>query len=490
MRERMVYNDCMIQLLTRAWRYDNGHICATVDLFAGDRIFFYDEEWSLTRSIPGLCDTVWNHHGIQPPHTEPLFICACGNPMCTFADYFVRHVPEANAVELSDFTHMGREMHFPPMRMGHEEYALILLKLFREFQEFESVSLKVEDRDAKDGVSAPLLEKITQNERAGALCEMLRSAHPQDAQFSGDLRELLVKAQFSDLQRVARDFPWKLQDLQLCLYDASEVVRYKACFFLGASKLKEGADILFDKLADESFPVSFAACRALADLQIFQPLLLMDELYTRKRGQSAGCMKFKRLSYKLRENRWLPFHMMFEDGKDVYYPLLLRSIEKLPFEKEMKVEDSILSITENMRLPLSLRLQALSLLKRANIHRIFPVLLERFRDGGENQSFRKSLFDFLKEHPFIEILDAFRFVEKTDKDEEIKSLCRGFILGYRHQTIVTSPRKLRFFLLVFVIAALVFMSMLPINLSFGAYWLVVILLFLLAFYYAMLNIWS
>lgn len=463
----MVYNDGMIQLLSRAWRYENGHICATTDVFAGDRIFFYDEEWSLTRSIPGLCDTVWDHHGIQPPHTEPLFICACGNPMCTFADYFVRHIPESNAVELSDFTHMGREMHFPHVRMSHEEYSFILLKLFREFQEFETISLKVEDRDAKEGASAPLLEKILQNGRARSLYETLRAAPEKNASFSGDLRELLVKAQFSDLQRIARDFPWKLQDLHPCLYDASEVVRYKACFFLGASKLKESADVLFDKLTDESSAVSFAACRALSELQILQPFLMMDELYTRKksRGETGGCPKSRRLSYRLRENRWLPFYLFLREGKEQDLPHVLKALEKLPLDRENSIMDEVLLIAENRAKPLALRQHALHVLKTANIHRVFPALLENFKNEKESKAFRVSLFHFLKEHSFFEIYDGFKFVRDRDEDEEIRRMCGEFLRDYSARTVFTPALRLRLWMIAAGSAALLIWRLLHFSLN-------------------------
>lgn len=456
----MVYNGNMIQILTRAWRYENGHICATVDFFAGDKIFFYDEEWSMTRSIPGLCDTLWSHHGIQPPHTEPLFICACGNPMCTFSDYFVRHVPEEHAVILSDFTHMGREKNFPPVKMVREEYAVQILKLFAEFAEFEKVSLKIEGKDENDGLSVGLLARILQDEALSHAYSVISSHTFADSAPSGDIRQLLVRAQFNDLQHIARTFPWKLQDVHPCLYDASEVVRYKTCLFLGASKLPEAAEVLFDKLSDESFAVSFAACRALSELQILQPFQLMDELYMRKKSRGGPCMKHKRLSYKLREERYLPFLVFLREGKKDELPPVLKALEKLPIEKQEPVVDAVLALTENKSLSVPLRQQALQVLKRANIHRVFPVLLENFQYGKELKPFRLSLFNFLKEHPLLEIADGFRAVaSRGDEDEEIRRLCRDFLSAHRAGSLLTPQKRFRLGLAADIATALFLWSL-------------------------------
>lgn len=438
----MVYNGCMIQILSRAWRYENRHICATLDFFVGDKIFFYDEEWSLTRSMTGLCSTLCHHHGIQPPHTEPLFICACGNPMCTFADYFVKHEQEKTHVMLSDFTHMGKEMHFPPVQMAHEEYISHIVKLFSEFEAFEKVSLNIEGKNENEGVSLGVREGILQNERLKNTYLSILEQAPREVPLTGDIRGHLVRAQFSELQRIARAFPWKLQDVHPCLYDASEVVRYKTCLFLGASKLAEAADLLFDKLADESLAVCFAACRALSELQILQPFQLMSELYMRKTSRGGGCVKSKRLSYTLRENRWLPFLVFLREGNLEILPPVLKSLEKLSFEREDQIVDSLLVLVENKSASLSLRQQALQLLKRVNMNKIFHVLLEDFRYGKETKAFRISLFHFLKEYPFLEIMDGFRAVAVLpDEDDEIRRLCHDVVRQHR-MGYLFSPEKM------------------------------------------------
>lgn len=473
----------MLQILSRAWRYENGHICATVDFFAGDKIFFYDEEWSMTRSIPGLCGTLWGHHGIQPPHTEPLFICACGNPMCTFSDYFVKHECDAGDVLLSDFTHMGKEMHFPSLKLMREEYAVQVLKLFSEFAEFEKVSLKIEGKDEKDGLSINLRDRIMRDEKLSPMFSVLEERKFSEDAPSGDIRQLLVKAQFNDLQLLARNFPWKLQDVHPCLYDVSEIVRYKTCLFLGASKLTDAAAVLFDKLADESFAVSFAACRALSELQILQPFQFMDDLYARKTNRGGGCPKHKRLSYKLREDRYLPFLVFLREGKEGDIPPLLKALEKLPFEKQEPVVDAVLSFVENKSLPLPQRQQSLQLLKRANMNPIFPVLLENFQYGKEQKAFRVSLFHFLKEYPLLEIVDGFKRVADSDSDEEMRQLCRDFLYEHRANSLLTPHKKFRLWLAADMATALLLWSLFHFSLP-GFFAAAV---FFLAVFFAIIN---
>jgi len=467
----------MFKITARSFRYENLIISASLDLIIEDKILIFDEEWSLTDTLPRLLDTILEDHQIKK---EPLFVCSCGNLSCDWADYNLKH--QDKWVIITDFIRRGKKDPSLAFTLPFEEYSREIIKLAQELSRFEATLEKM----ISDATPFRYFEKREPTkERLKKLNlkfpQFFKEGEPLDPEL--EIRQTLQRISIPEAIEITRQYPWKIGEIINCLYDLKESIRYLSAEALGVIADQQAVEPLIEKLLDESEPVRYMTIKSLSKMGYLHNLEFMDELFL-PRFWGRDCRKGRYgWGEKTRGRDGVtPLLALLEESSEGVVKRAFKTLEKLDLKKDKRISEKLDKLLLNKNIAFPFRLQSMKMLKLEGSPQAIFSLLSILEDKGEVEEARSLSLNLLSECSDLEVLEAMKRIrEDSGEKESLRKKVSQILTKKEVKKKFASPRLLTFsaFLLGIIIifllgalgAPLLIQVLLGIGLFFFLYWI-------------------
>lgn len=479
----------MFKVNAKNFKYENFTISALLDLIIDDKVIFFEEEFSLSDSVPLLLKTITSGHTPSDNFQNenlPLFICSCGSINCNFVDYKIEH--KKNFVLLSNIIKKGDDKFKSFIfNIPLEEYTREIVNLGKELINFENVLKKM----ISDGTFYRYFEK-----KGGILDKMeeIKKLYPsifEEVKILNEnieIEEILKTADIKEVIKIIKKFPWKEDEVVNCLSHPAESIRYKSAEILGLISSSSAVPKLIETLIDESEAVRYSASRALSKIGILKTLEFMDELYLRRKF-SRGCVKGRFGGEKLRRSdAVVPLTSLLREENDEIISRVLKTIDKLSPLKDKRTTDALVRFVNDKNKNPTLRKEAVVLLNKINPTQSIYPLLEILKDKREEKFLREAVLKILTKEEHHEIDIVLKEISEDIKEEEnFRKISREYLTKKEFSRRIFSSRLpiILIYTLIYIIPLIIFtlFSKIGVNLFLNLFISFLILIFIFYLFY-------